>query len=157
MQTLDIISVNLWQILISLANLAILFFILKKFLFAPVKKMFAQRQRELDERYAAADAAEASANESKAEWESKLSGADAQADAIIAEATDLARLRGDKIVAEARDRADSIIRAAENEAELERKKATGMRKTMAEKTLLMSVKVVYPAPLSRPLTKAFIF
>lgn len=133
MQTLDIISVNLWQILISLANLAILFFILKKFLFAPVKKMFAQRQRELDERYAAADAAEASANESKAEWESKLSGADAQADAIIAEATDLARLRGDKIVAEARDRADSIIRAAENEAELERKKATeGIKREIVE-------------------------
>ena len=33
MQTLEIISVNLWQILISLANLLIIFLILKKFLY----------------------------------------------------------------------------------------------------------------------------
>ena len=33
-QSLDIISVNLWQILISLANLLIIYLILKKVLFA---------------------------------------------------------------------------------------------------------------------------
>ena len=32
-QSLDIISVNIWQILISLINLLILFLMLKKFLF----------------------------------------------------------------------------------------------------------------------------
>ena len=32
-QSLDIISVNIWQILISLANLLIMFLILKRFLF----------------------------------------------------------------------------------------------------------------------------
>ena len=45
MQTLDVISVNLWQILISLINLFLLFLILKKFLFKPVKKVLDQRQR----------------------------------------------------------------------------------------------------------------
>ena len=38
MQSLDVISVNIWHILISLANLAILFFVVKRFLFAPVSK-----------------------------------------------------------------------------------------------------------------------
>ena len=33
MQTLDIISVNLWQMLASLANLVLLFLIVKKFLY----------------------------------------------------------------------------------------------------------------------------
>ena len=32
MPTLDVVSVNLWQILISLANLIIIFLIVKKFL-----------------------------------------------------------------------------------------------------------------------------
>ena len=44
-QTLDVISVNLWSILISLANLLIIFLILKKLLWKPVKKVMEQRQR----------------------------------------------------------------------------------------------------------------
>ena len=45
-QTLDVISVNLWQIIISLCNLLIMFWILKKFLFRPVQNIIAQRQKE---------------------------------------------------------------------------------------------------------------
>jgi len=56
MPTLDVISVNLWQILISLANLTVLFLVLKHFLYAPVKKVLAERQRAVDEGYAEADA-----------------------------------------------------------------------------------------------------
>jgi len=43
MPTLDVISVNIWSILISLCNLLILFFIIKKFLYKPVRKMLAER------------------------------------------------------------------------------------------------------------------
>ena len=48
MQTLEIISINIGQILISLCNLVLLFLALKKFLFQPVKKALAQRQEALD-------------------------------------------------------------------------------------------------------------
>ena len=44
MQSLDVISVNIWQILASLANLVLLFLMVKKFLYKPVKKMLEQRQ-----------------------------------------------------------------------------------------------------------------
>ena len=57
MQTLEVISVNLWQILISLLNLLILFLLFKKFLFKPVNDMLAKRQSEIDARYDAADEA----------------------------------------------------------------------------------------------------
>ena len=60
-QSLDVISVNLWQILISLANLFLLFLILKRFLFKPVKNVLDKRQSELDESYAAAKEAVATA------------------------------------------------------------------------------------------------
>lgn len=124
MQTLDIISVNLWQILISLLNLVLLFFIVKRFLFKPIKKVMEQRQQEIDDRYAAADAAQAQADESRQIWEEKLSHADAQANVILQDATDHAKHRGDKMIADAKERADGIIRTAQSEAELERRKAS---------------------------------
>ena len=63
MQSLSIISVNIWQILISFANLAILTWIIKKFLFKPVKKVMDARRETIDSAYARADAAEAEAEE----------------------------------------------------------------------------------------------
>ena len=83
MQTLDVISVNLWQILISLGNLCLLFWLIKKFLYKPVKNILAKRQSELEEHYVAAENAEADARASRASWEEKLAGADAEADAIL--------------------------------------------------------------------------
>ena len=55
MQTLDVISVNIWQILISLLNLYILYLIVKRFLFKPVKAVLEERRRELDSQYDAAE------------------------------------------------------------------------------------------------------
>lgn len=133
MQSLDIISVNIWQILISLINLVLLFLILKKFLFKPVQKVFEKRQNEIDSQYAAAELAEAKANENRKNWEEKLSYANAEADAILQTATDNAKYRGDKLIAEAQNRAEGIIRAAETEAELERKKAAdGIKREIVE-------------------------
>ena len=123
MQTLDVISVNLWQILISLANLFILFLGVKKFLFKPIKAVLDKRQSEIDERYASAEIAENEANLSRKEWEEKLSGAQMEADTILNNATENARYRGEQIVLKAEKEADGIIRTAKTEAELEKKKA----------------------------------
>ena len=124
MQTLDVISVNIWQILISLINLVLLFLILKKFLYKPVKKMLKKRQDELDAQYASAKKAEEEGEEYRKNWEEKLLTAQDQADSIIQEATETAKRHGERLVLEAQDKADSIVRIAQNEAELEKKKAT---------------------------------
>lgn len=143
MQTLDVISVNIWQILISLANLALLFLGIKHFLFKPVKNVLAQRQKEIDDQYAAAADAEQKANESRVQWENKLSTADAQADAILQSATDNAKYRGEKIVAEAKDRAEGILRAAQSEAELERQKAAdGIKREIVEVSGVLAEKML---------------
>ena len=123
MQSLGIISVNFWQILISLANLTLIFLIVKKFLFKPVKKMIADRQSAVDAQYAAADQDRADAAKDKAAWEEKLAEADTAAADIIGKATAAADKRGDAIVAAAKDKADALLRQAESEIELERKKA----------------------------------
>ena len=122
-QFLDIISVNLWNILISLLNLVVLFLLVKHFLFKPVRRLFAERQAAIDHQYAAAAEAQRLADESRDAWEHKLQSADAEADAILKQATDTAAYRAEQIVKEAGDRADGIVRRAEAEAELERRRA----------------------------------
>ena len=124
MQSLDVISINIWQILISLINLFLLFLIIKKFLFKPVKKVLEQRQADIDESYEAARVANDEAQRNRDELEKQLSEANDRADEILQNATENAKYRGEKIIEEAQERADSIIRVAQNEAELERKKVS---------------------------------
>ena len=143
MQTLDVISVNIWQILISLLNLYILFLIVKLFLFKPVKAVLAERQRELDTQYAAAEDAEREALANRRAWETKMLGAKAEADAIVQSAAERAKHRGDALMAEAKLRADSIVRLAENEADLERKKAVeGVRREIIEVSGALTEKIL---------------
>ena len=123
MQSLEVISVNIWAILISLCNLLIIFLILKKFLFAPVKKVVAERQADIDGQYEAAAKAEEEALQNKKTYEEKLSAASVQAQSIIDDASAIAVSRGDALIKDAQSKADSILRTAEAEAELERKKA----------------------------------
>lgn len=124
MPTLGILSINIWTILISLANLLIIFLILKKLLWKPVTKVMEQRQAMVDKQFADAAEAEAKANEDKAQWAEKLAAADEEAAARIADADETARRHGDRVIAEAKDKAQGIIRQAEAEAQLERQKAT---------------------------------
>ena len=123
MQSLDVISVNIWQIVISLCNLVILFFILKRFLYKPVKKMMAARQAAIDEQYAAADEAKRVAEADQAAWAAKMQEADSTAEGIIKDARETAEHRSQQIVAEAHDRAEALVRQAETDAQLERRKA----------------------------------
>lgn len=123
MQSLEIISVNLWNTLLSLGNLVLIFWIVKKFLFQPVRRVFEQRRNEIAQQYAQANAAEQQARANREAWETKLAGADAEADRIIAEATDTARHRATQIVEDANAKANGITKRAEEEAVLTKKKA----------------------------------
>lgn len=143
MQTLDIISVNIWHILISLANLALIFWFVKKFLFAPVRNMLDARQAEIDKRYQQADEAKAQAESDRLEWNEKMQTADEEAKSILTEATETAKFRADQILADANDRADGILRRAEAEADLERKKATeGIKREIIDVSSLLAEKML---------------
>ena len=119
MQSLDVISVNLWQIVISLTNLILLFLLVKKFLFGPVEKMLQKRQAYIDDRYNEADEAKRQADEDKNKWSEKLKKADEEADEIIQKASDSAKINGDKIISDAREKAESIMKQAEMNAQQE--------------------------------------
>ena len=123
MENLGIVSLNVWQILISLTNLSILFFVLKKFLYKPVKAVLENRKAAIAKDYAEAEEARNSANAAREEYAAKLATAHTTADEIIHDATVVANRRGEKIVAEAHQKADEIVRQGELEASMERKKA----------------------------------
>lgn len=123
MQSLDVISVNLWQILISLINLVLLFFILKRFLFKPINRILSERQAEADALYGEAKLKISAAERSRHEWEQKLAAAESEANKIMENAVAAAHAHESKINAEAHKRAEYIIRSAKAEAELEKEKA----------------------------------
>ncbi len=123
MQSLEIISVNLWQILISLCNLLLIFLIVKRFLFKPVLKMLDNRKAAVDAQYSAADEDRRQAAADKAVWEEKMNSAQAQAEDILQQATAAADKRSEKIIVAAKDKADALVRQAEAEIALDRKKA----------------------------------
>ncbi|MBQ7137681.1 MAG: F0F1 ATP synthase subunit B [Clostridia bacterium] len=123
MGNLQIVSFNLWQVLISLANLTLLYLGLKKFLYKPVKAVLENRKAAIAKAYDEAEEYRNSANAAREEYAAKLATAHTTADEIIHDATVLANRRGEKIVAEAHQKADEIVRQGELEASMEKKKA----------------------------------
>ena len=102
MQSLDVISVNIWQILASLANLVLLFLMVKKFLYKPVKKMLEQRQNAIQSDYDEAADAKEKALSAEKEYSEKLRGAKEEADGVIKAAVNIANEREKEILAEAK-------------------------------------------------------
>lgn len=121
MQSLEIISVNIWSILVSLANLLIMFLILKRFLFKPVQKMMAARKQQVDQIYQDAKENRDSAINMKQEYEARLATAREEADGLVRNAVQTAQRKGDAIVTEANSQASHLKQKAEQEIAQEKK------------------------------------
>lgn len=122
-QQLEIISVNIWSILISLANLVIIFLLLKKLLFKPVKKTLAARQAQVDKIYDDAAAAKQTAEADRAEYEQKLADVKSEAEEILTDARERADRMSEEIIGDAKDKAQAKLERAEEEIAQEKKKA----------------------------------
>ncbi len=122
-QTLDVISVNIWNILISLANLVIMYLIVKKFLFKPVCKILDERKTAVNKVYSDAEKARMSAEAYKTEYESRLSEAHNEAGEIIRSANERAHAASDEILNEASRKASAMLKKADEDIAFEKKKA----------------------------------
>ena len=143
MQSADIITLNIWQIVISLCNLTILFLIIKKFLFKPVKKLLAEREAMANAEYDKAKAARADAEKSRSEWDAKLKGADAEAERIVKTASDSAKRNAERIESDAKEQAEHILTSAREGAELEYKRAQdSIRSEIADVSAAIAAKVI---------------
>ena len=121
MQSLDIISINVWNTLLSLANLLLIYWILKKFLFKPVQKVMDERKNQVDQLYSEANENLDTAREMKQKYEHHLASARQEADTLIKNATQTAQRKSDEIVAEANSQASHVKQKAEEEIALQKK------------------------------------
>ena len=119
----DFISLEMWTCLFTLCNLLILYFIMRKFLFKPVKNMIDTRQKEVDDMYADADRDKEAAAQPKEEYESKLAAATAESEAMLKDATRRAQLREEEILRGAREQAAATLQRADEQIVLEKKRA----------------------------------
>ena len=122
-QYLELISLNVWHIVVTIANLFILVLSLKKFLWKPVKKVVAERQNQVESIYREATDSRDAAERDRLLYEEKLNNAQNEAEDIVRTATQKADRLSDEIVNEAKQKAVQTMKRAEEDIELEKKKA----------------------------------
>ncbi len=116
------VGVNVWTMIFAWCNLLILYFFLKKLLFKPVKNMIDSRQKEVDDMYAEAEEAKASAESMKNEYEEKISKVNEETEEMLRTAQRRAQLKEEEILKDADREAQLIRERAEGEIELEKKR-----------------------------------
>ena len=117
------VGIDLFTMIFAWINLLILYLAFKKFLFGPIKKMIDNRQAEIDGMYSDAEGSKKDAEEMKAEYEKRLEGAAEESEKILKDAQRRAELRGEEIIRDANSQAARILERAEEEIELEKKRA----------------------------------
>lgn len=131
------------NVVFELINIIVLFLLLKKFLFGPVTDIMEKRENLIRNSVEEAANTKNEANELKAEYENRLSGAKEQAANIVKEA----KARGDKeyelIVSNAQKDAQRLIAEAEKSAVTEKEKALKEAKEdIASLAILAATKIV---------------
>lgn len=116
------IGVDFWTALFILLNTLIIFFVAKKFLFGPVRKIIAERQAEIDGMYADAARAKNDSEQMAQDYRSKLADAQSTSERLVKEATARALDREAEIVRNAQEQAQSILSRAAQDAAAEKKK-----------------------------------
>ena len=117
------VGLNVWTAIFTLVNLLVLFIVMKKYLFGPVKKMIDERQQEIDDLYADANQSKADAAELKDQYETRLAEANEEKEEILRAAYRKAQLREEEILREAQDKAAQTMKRADAQIELEKKRA----------------------------------
>ena len=119
----EFLNINFFTALFTLFNTILLFLVLKHFLFLPVMKMIADRQKEIDDLYDAAGSAKASAEALEKEYQQKLSVAAETSERLVKEAVSRGQSREEEIIRQANAEADAIRAKAAADIAQEKKKA----------------------------------
>lgn len=137
------LGVNFYDAIFALLNFVALFLVLRKFLFGPVMKIIADRQKEIDDMYCAAGTAKSEAAALQAEYEKKLSAAQQTGERIVKEAVARGQSREEEILRQANREADAIRAKAEADIAREKKKAVNDAKDeISDIALAIAGKVV---------------
>ncbi|MBE7019888.1 MAG: F0F1 ATP synthase subunit B [Ruminococcaceae bacterium] len=140
---LSFVTIDVWTMIMTWGNLLILFLLMKKFLFGPVKKIMDERQKEIENNLTDAENAKTDAEGLKAEYEEKLKSAKIEADSILTAASRNALLKEEAILKEANEKAADILDKAEKQIAMEKKAALeGIKGEMSEIATSIAAKII---------------
>jgi len=132
-----------WTFGFQLVNTLIIFLLLKKFLYKPVRSFMDNRAKGIE------DAMNEAVNKGKeaeailAEYQKKLDNIKEERNEIIRDASKRAEQRGDEIVKKAQEEAQKIVEKANNDIVRERQKAMNeMKDQMAALVIMAASKVI---------------
>lgn len=115
--------INLTDLLLHLANLILLYFVLRFLVYKPVKKFMDKRAATYQEQQEAYESAKQQAQVLEAEGEASLAAARKKSAELLQQAEAIAKQQAQQTVGEARQQAEEIISRAQRESEQHRKQA----------------------------------
>ncbi|MCH1983937.1 F0F1 ATP synthase subunit B [Ruminococcus sp. OA3] len=137
------LSLDIYNVVFTVINLIILFLILTKFLIKPVSAIMEKRDSEIKNNLEAADHANQTANQLKAEYEASLHHAYETSEEIVKKAQATAREEAERIVREANEKAGKIVEEANRSIAMSREKAMeDMRSQIASLAMTAAVKML---------------
>ena len=110
------------NLLFTIINLLIWYFLIKKFLFKPVNNIIAKREEAIEGRYKEAEQEKLEAGQQKEKYEALQSSIQNEKDQVMKKAQEDARAAYQQIVEEANRKAGQIIEDSQKTAELEHTK-----------------------------------
>ncbi|MBP5378964.1 MAG: F0F1 ATP synthase subunit B [Ruminococcus sp.] len=115
------IKFEFWYIVETVANILILFILLRIFLFKPINKMRDERTRTIQDNLDSAEKAKTEAEELRQQYEDSISEAKEKANQIIMKAHEDAESERSAIIRKSQEEAEKIISDADKAIENERK------------------------------------
>ena len=140
---LSFVTIDVWTLIFTWVNLLILFLLMKKFLFKPIRGVIEKREQEIAASIEEAEKAKNDALNMKEEYEKKLENAYNNAEEIVKNATRNAMLKEEEILKEANKKASDIMERAVKQIEQQKKAAisdirneiSGMATSIASKII----------------------
>lgn len=143
LESVQLIYLDPFAIIVSACNLLIIFLIIKKFLYKPVMKIMKEREDQIQSQYDDADKARKEAEESRAIYSERVRHAEEEAEQIIQKANEDAKKLSGEIVSEAGQQAEAIRKKAQSDIEREKEKARAeLKKEIADISVDIAGKVV---------------
>lgn len=137
------IGIDFWTALFILLNTLAIFLVARKYLIGPVRKLIEARQKEIDDMYENAGNAREEAMAMKEEYLKKLNDAQMTSDKIVKDAVARGQKREEEIVEKAKNEAGQILQKAQDDIQLEKKKAVNEAKNeISDMALEIAGKVV---------------
>lgn len=128
------------NLLFTIINLLVLVFLMKKFLFGPIRVVIEKRQAEIEESYKKAEETNTAANELKAKYEEGLNNIEEERKQTINNAKIEASKEYDEIVNNANKKADKILADAKLQAA---KEAETKQREMQQQMAVLVAEAAY--------------